>query len=83
MSDLAENLIMQKCRPSAINKPMAADARPEDYFYTVVACWLEPRGFSQGDATPIGYRLMCAVVSDQLGGTNVLPFLELEFSDIE
>lgn len=80
--NLAENLVMQRCRPIGI-KPEAANARPEDYFYTVVAAWLESRVFSSGDGTPIGYRLMCAVVSEDSGGTNVLPFLDLEFSDIE
>ncbi len=75
MTVLSENLVMQKCRPLGA-PPRFADARPEDYFYTVVACWLEPTASG-------GNRLMCAVVSDGSGGANVLEFLALEFSDLE
>lgn len=79
--NLCEALLGQKCRPMGAG-PQPAAARQEDYYYTVVTCWLEPRAFSQVDATPIGWRMMCALVSDATGGTNVLPFLELEFGDL-
>lgn len=73
MSSLSEALVGQKCRPTGVGPP-AKDARAEDYYYSVVACWLEP--------TASGFRLMCAVVGDGGGSTNVVPFLGLEFSDI-
>lgn len=79
---LNEALLGQKCKPLG-SKPPASQARPEDYFYTVVAVWLEPRVFSQGDGTVTGYRLMCGLVSDNNGGANVLAFLDLEFSDLD
>ena len=82
MTSLSEILLGQKCRPMGAS-PRPADARPEDYFYTVVACWLDPCAFSQGDPTPVRYRLTCAVVAELNGVPNVLPFLDLEFSDLE
>lgn len=79
---LSENLVGQKCRPFG-TKPGPADAVAEDYFYTVVAAWLEPSHFSQNDATVIGYHIVCALVTDGTGGTNQLPFMNLEFANIK
>lgn len=78
MNELMTSLLGRKCR-SIGSQPIFADARAEDYFYTVVGAWLEPRLFSEGDPTVIGYKLMVAVVSARGGGSNVMPFLDLEF----
>ena len=74
--EFAENIIGLKCRRAG-SGPAPADARPEDYHYTVVACWVEPK------TTAYPSQLMCALVADIHGGTNVMPFLELEFMDVE
>lgn len=73
----SEILVGQKCRPLN-SKPPASTAKPEDYFYIVVATWIE-----KCDTISQRHILMCAVVSDMTGGTNILSFLDLEFSDIE
>jgi hypothetical protein len=67
-----EALVGQKCRPAG-QRPATS---PDDYFYAVVACWLEPN--TQGKLL-----LQCALVADSTGKTNVLSFHELEFSDLD
>lgn len=74
--NLSENLLGQKCRPQGA-PPQPANATPEDYYYTVVACWLEQNGLGNSQ------KLMCALVSDATGGTNIMSFADLEFSDLE
>lgn len=66
------SLVGMKCRPAANNGPPPSTAREEDYFYTVVAAWTN---FTlTGKVT-----LVCALVSQEFGSTNVLNFMELEF----
>lgn len=68
---MTEILLGQKCRMAG--RPPAQSAA--DYHYTVVAAWLEEN--------TVGRQvMMCAVVADSTGKTNVMPFLDLEFSDL-
>lgn len=67
--NLSDNLVGQKCRPAN---------SATDFFYEVVACWLQPPSTALGVA-----QLKIAVVADVNGKTNVLNFTDLEFDTIK
>ena len=60
------DLVGRRARPSK-NKDT-------DFYYEIVAVWTE----YSISYKPQGLQLMCALVEVKGGGTNVLPFIELD-----
>jgi len=73
---LNTGLIGRRCRKMNAQPP-AAQTTPDDYYFEVVAAWLNPSVNMSG--LTVGHTLELAVIDVRNGETNVYTFFDLEF----